>query len=152
MASIGLPSQYHLSKPRGWGNSPASLTSKSLLGLKTAGYTGQQPFAQPTKLWAAQRGGRQTRRTEYRKMAKNSQFQANEIVGVDPIFRRLPDESALVASSGGIALDRMTAGSDEVIEFGEFDNDLIVVVLVERSLLEIALDKRGFQGSICPFL
>jgi len=85
-------------------------------------------------------------------MAKNRQFQANEIVGVDPILGSLPNESALIASSRGIALDGMTAGSDEVIEFGEFDDDFVIVVLVEGSFLEVSLDESGLQGPVCSFL
>jgi hypothetical protein len=46
----------------------------------------------------------------------------------------------------------MTAGSDEVIEFGEFDDDSIIVVLVEGPFLEVFLDESGLQGSVCPFL
>lgn len=41
-------------------------------------------------------GGRQVVLTEHGKMAKNRQFQANEIVGVDPILGCLPNESALI--------------------------------------------------------
>ena len=55
--------------------------------------------------------------TEHRKMTENCQLQANEIVGVDPVFRCLPNESALIASGRGITLDRMTASPDEIIEF-----------------------------------
>ena len=85
-------------------------------------------------------------------MAKNRQFQANKIVGVDPILRCLPNESALISSGRGIALDGMTTGSDEVIEFGEFDDDTVVVVFVEGTLLEVSLDEGRFQGPVCSFL
>lgn len=85
-------------------------------------------------------------------MAKNRQFQANEIVGVDPILGCLPNESALISPGRGIALDGMTAGSNEVIEFGEFDDDSVVVVLVEGPFLEVLLDESGFQGHVCSFL
>ena len=46
----------------------------------------------------------------------------------------------------------MPAGSDEVVEFGEFDDDPIVVVLVEGSLLKVFLYESGFQGPVCSFL
>jgi len=85
-------------------------------------------------------------------MTKNRQFQANEIVGMDPILRCLPNESALVPSGRGIAFDGMTSGSYEVIEFGEFHDDSVVVVLVEWPLLEVFLDKCGLQGSVRSFL
>lgn len=71
---------------------------------------------------------------------------------MDPILCCLSNESALASSGGGITLDRMTAGSDEVVELGEFDDEPIVVVLVERSFLEILLDKSGFQWSVGSFL
>lgn len=71
---------------------------------------------------------------------------------MDPIFCCLPNEGALVSSGGGVTLNGMTAGSDEVMELGEFDDDSIVVVLVERSFLEVLLYKRGLQWSFRPFL
>jgi len=58
----------------------------------------------------------------------------------------------LIASGRRITLDRMTTGSDEVIEFGEFDDDPVIVILVEGSFLEEPLDEGGFQGSVCSFL
>ena len=85
-------------------------------------------------------------------MAKNRQLQANEIVWVDPILRCLSNESALISSGGSVALDGMTTGSDEVIEFGEFNDDSVIVVLVKRSFLEVSLDEGGLQGSVRPFL
>ena len=85
-------------------------------------------------------------------MAKNCQFQANEVIGVDPILGCLANESALIAPGRGVSLNGMTAGSDEVIELGEFDDNSIVVVLVERSFLEVSLDESGLQGSVCSFL
>lgn len=71
---------------------------------------------------------------------------------MDPILRRLPNESTLIASGRGIALDGMTTGSDEVIEFGELNDDSIVVVLIKRPFLEVSLDKNGLQGTVCAFL
>ena len=85
-------------------------------------------------------------------MAKNRQFQTNEIIGVDPVLGCLPNESALISPSRGVALDGVAAGSDEVIEFGELDDDSVVVVLVEGPLLEELLDESGFQGPVCSFL
>ena len=46
----------------------------------------------------------------------------------------------------------MSAGSDEVIEFGKFDDDPVVVVLVEGPFLEVFLDESGFQGPVRSFL
>ena len=71
---------------------------------------------------------------------------------MDPVLRCLPNESALIASSRGIPFDWMPASSDEVIEFREFDNDSVVVILIERSFLEIPLDKSRLQGSVGSFL
>lgn len=71
---------------------------------------------------------------------------------MNPILRGLPNESALVTTSRGITLNGMTAGPDEIIEFGEFDNDSVVVELIEWSFLEVFLDESGLQGSICSFL
>lgn len=71
---------------------------------------------------------------------------------MDPILRCLPNESTLIASGRGIALDGMTAGPDKVMEPGEFDDDPIVVVLVERSFLEVILDESGLQGTVSSFL
>lgn len=85
-------------------------------------------------------------------MAKNRQFQANEIVGVDPVLRCLPNESALIASSGCISFDWVTAGSDEIVEFREFDNDSVVVILIERPFLEVFLDESRLQRSVGSFL
>lgn len=97
-------------------------------------------------------GERQVTLTEHRKVAKDRQLQSNEIVGVDPVLRCLPNESALVASSGGIPFNWMTASSDEIIEFREFNDDSIIVILIKRSFLEVSLDKSGFQGSVGSFL
>ena len=85
-------------------------------------------------------------------MAKNRQFQTNEIIGVDPVLCCLPNESALISPSRGVALDGVATCSDEVIEFGELDDDSVVVVLVEGPLLEELLDESGFQGPVCSFL
>ena len=85
-------------------------------------------------------------------MAKNRQFQTNEIIGVDPVLGCLPNESALISPSRRVALDGVAAGSDKVIEFGELDDDSVVVVLVEGPLLEELLDESGFQGPVCSFL
>jgi hypothetical protein len=71
---------------------------------------------------------------------------------MDPILRGLPDESALIAPCGGVSLDRMTASSDEVVELGEFDDDPIIVVLVERAFLEVFLNESRLQGSFRSFL
>jgi hypothetical protein len=106
----------------------------------------------PAKPEAAPKRGMQVTLTKYRKVAKNRQFQANEIVGVDPVLGCLPNEGALIASSRGISFDWMTAGSDEIIEFREFDNDSVVVILVEWSFLEVFLDESRLQGSVSSFL
>jgi hypothetical protein len=71
---------------------------------------------------------------------------------MDPILRCLPNESTLVTSGRGIALNGMTASPDEIMEPGEFNNDSIVVILIERSFLEVLLDEGGLQGSVCSFL
>lgn len=71
---------------------------------------------------------------------------------MNPILGRLSNESALVASGRGVALDGMTASSDKIIELGKFDDDSIVVVLVERSFLEVLLDEGGLQASLGSFL
>lgn len=71
---------------------------------------------------------------------------------MDPILCRLPNEGALASSGGGVTLDGMTTGSDEVMELGEFDDDSVVVVLVEGSFLEVLLDKSGLQWAFGPFL
>lgn len=71
---------------------------------------------------------------------------------MNPILGCLPNESALASPSGGVTPNWMTAGPDEIIELGEFDNDPIVVVLVERSFLEVFLNKSGFQWSVSTFL
>ena len=85
-------------------------------------------------------------------MTQNRQFQANQIVRVNPILRCLPDESALATPGGGVALDRMTTGSDEVIELGKFDDDSVIVILVERSFLEVVLNECGLQWPVGSFL
>lgn len=46
----------------------------------------------------------------------------------------------------------MTTSSDEIIEFGEFDNDSIIVELIERPFLEEFLDETRLQGSVRTFL
>ena len=71
---------------------------------------------------------------------------------MDPILRRLPNKSALITSGRGVTLDGMTAGPDEIIELGEFDYDPVVVVLIERSFLEVFLDESRLQGAVRSFL
>lgn len=85
-------------------------------------------------------------------MAKDRQFQANEIVGVNPILGRLSNESTLTTPRRGIPFDWMAAGSDEVIEFRKFDDDSIVVELIKRPFLEVFLNECGFQGPMSSFL
>lgn len=45
----------------------------------------------------------------------------------NPVFGRLTHERALRATGAGITLDRMTAGADQVIELGQFDDDSIIL-------------------------
>jgi hypothetical protein len=71
---------------------------------------------------------------------------------MDPILRGLPDESALIASCGGVSLGRMTASSDKVVELGVFDDDPIIVILVERVFLEVFLNESRLRGSFRSFL
>lgn len=85
-------------------------------------------------------------------MTKNRQLQANEIVGVNPVLCRLPNESTLIASGRGVPLNWMSASSDEIIELRELDNDSVIVILIERSFLEVFLNESRLQGSVGPFL
>jgi hypothetical protein len=85
-------------------------------------------------------------------VTEDRQFQAHQVVRVDPILGCLAHESALAASSGGVTLDWMAAGPDEVVELREFDDKPIIVVLVERSFLKVFLDESGLQGTVRSFL
>jgi len=123
-----------------------------LVGVENCGAPWLAHFAGLTEPEADPKRGRQATLTKYRKVAKNRQFQANEIVGVDPVFRCLPDEGTLIASSRGIPFDWMTASSNKIIEFREFDDDSVVVILIERPFLEVVLDEGRLQGSVCSFL
>ena len=133
-------------------NPPASFASKSLLGLKTVGYLGQQSFVRLTEPKVGPKRGREAILTEYREVAKDRQFQANEVVGVDPILGRLSNESTLTTSSRGIPFDWMTTSSDEIIKFREFNDEPIIVELIKRPFLEVFLNESGLQRPASSFL
>lgn len=128
------------------------LCLKVLVGVENCGATWSVILHGAHQAEVGPERGKAGTLAKYRKVAKNRQFQANEIVGVDPVLRCLPNESALIASGGGIPFDWVTASSDEIIEFREFDNDSVVVILIERSFFEEFLDESRLQGSIGTFL
>ena len=62
---------------------------------------------------------------------KNDQFQFCDVVRVDPVFRGLADKVLLSPSSGGITLDGVSLGPDQIVELGEFHDECIVIILEE---------------------
>lgn len=75
-------------------------------------------------------------------MLKDDEFQLDNVVGVDPIFGGLANEVLLLSTSGRVALDGVTAGTDDVVELRELDNVVVVVILEERLALEASGEDR----------
>lgn len=71
---------------------------------------------------------------------------------MDPVLGCLTDESALVTSSTGIALNRMTTGTNKVVELRKFNDECVPVVFVEWSFLQILLYERRFKMKFGLFL
>lgn len=62
-----------------------------------------------------------------------------------PVLGRLPDERTLTAASTGIASDRIPPSAHKVVQLGQLDNKCIPIVFIEGPLLEVILNKCGFE-------
>lgn len=82
---------------------------------------------------------------------KNNQFQFCDIIRVDPVFRGLADKVLLRPSGGGITLDGVSLGPNQIIELGEFHDERIVIILEEWFGFE-ACRKDGSQVPAGLFL
>ena len=90
-------------------------------------------------------------------MLQNDQFELNVIVGVDldrssssinaramarvyethPVLRRLSNECTLSSTGTAVSQNGMTSRSNEVIQPRELDDESVVVLLVEGSLVQV---------------
>lgn len=69
-----------------------------------------------------------------------------------PILRRLSDKRALITARTGITLHRVPTSAHEIIEFRKLDDEGVPIVLVERSLIQVVLDKRRLESKVGHFL
>jgi hypothetical protein len=71
-----------------------------------------------------------------RQVLQDDQLQLGDVIRVNPVFGCLTNKVLLASTSGRIAFDWVTFGTDKVIQLGEIDNEGIVVVLEERLGIE----------------
>jgi len=76
------------------------------------------------------------RPTQNGEMLHNSKLQRDDILIMDPVLCRTPNESILVPSGRCISFNRMSSSSDEIEQLGELDNEMIIVHSVEWVCLE----------------
>lgn len=69
-------------------------------------------------------------------MLENVELELDDVVRVDPVLCRLSNERVLRSSGTRVALDGVAARADKVVQLGELDDDGVIVVPVEGSLLE----------------
>jgi hypothetical protein len=55
---------------------------------------------------------------------------------MDPVLGSIPHKVLLRPSSGGVAFGGVAASSDKIVEPGELDNEIVVVILEEGLGLE----------------
>lgn len=75
-------------------------------------------------------------------MLEDNELQLQDVVRVHPVFCCLANEVLLLASRGGIALDRIAARAYNVVEPGKLHHVRVVVVLEEG----LAFESRGEDG------
>ncbi|KAI3491675.1 hypothetical protein L1887_43987 [Cichorium endivia] len=73
------------------------------------------------------------------KVLEDDELERHDVVGVHPVLGGLTHKGRLVAAGARVALDGVAAGTDEVEELGELDDELVVVLLVEGARGEVVL-------------
>ena len=76
------------------------------------------------------------RPTQNGEMLHDSKLQRDDILIVYPVLCRAPHESILISSSRCVSFNRMSPGSYQIEQFGELDNEVIIVHSVEWVGLE----------------
>jgi len=71
---------------------------------------------------------------KYGKVLENGELEVDIVIWMYPVFCGLTDKSRLSASCRRISLDRVAAGSDEVVQLGQLNDECVVILLVEGSL------------------
>ena len=79
------------------------------------------------------------------------QFDLRDIVWMYPILCGSPDKILLASTRSTISLDRHSSGTNKVVEFGELDNEGVIVVLEEWLCFE-PRSEDGLQVPACLFL
>lgn len=85
------------------------------------------------------------RLTQHRKMFHNGQLERNDILMMHPVLGRAPDKGILVPTGRSISLNRMTSGPDKIKQFGELNDQVIVVHPVKRVRFEELFVECRFQ-------
>jgi len=116
-----------------------SFSSNSLLGLKTR--TGRCWIEKS----ARSRLCVELRKSEFAYL-ENDQFQFCDIIRVDPVFRGLADKVLLRPSGGGISLDWVSLGPDQIVKLGKFYNEGIIIIFEEG----LSVKACGEDGSQVP--
>lgn len=69
-----------------------------------------------------------------------------------PILGCLTHECALTSTCARVALNGVSSGPYEVIQFGELDDEGVPVVFIEWTLFEVVWDKSRLERNFCLFL
>lgn len=78
-------------------------------------------------------------------MPQNRQLQRHQIILMHPILRRLPHERALAPPSTRVSEHGSAAGTDDVVEVGELDDEGVPVIFVEGTLFEVLVYEAFFE-------
>lgn len=84
-------------------------------------------------------------------MLQDNKLQFRDVVRVHPVFSRLSDEVGLASTRSTVALDGISASSDEVVELRQLDDSGVVVFLVKGLGFESAIEN-GLQVPSGRFL
>lgn len=80
---------------------------------------------------------------EHGQVLEDDEFKLGDVVGVDPVLCGLSDKAGLGATGGGVALDGVASGSDEIVELGQLDDGGVVVFFVKGLGLESGVEGRS---------
>lgn len=84
-------------------------------------------------------------------MLENNELQFNNVVWVHPVLCSLANKVLLLSSCGRVALDWISSCANDIVEFGQFDNVRVVVILEEGLALETC-GEDGFEDPTSVFL
>ena len=84
-------------------------------------------------------------------MLQYNELQLCNVIGVHPIFGRLPDKILLASAGCTITFDRVSPRSYKVVELRELNNECIVIVFEKRFCFQ-SCGEDWLEMPLCLFL